>query len=95
MVVIDFFFWMVGGLLIFAIAYLYFLAAVSLFTPRKGILSEEPTTRFTVLIPARNEAMIIKKTLGLRTSREEEMRGLDIGEHGMEAYSGFQIFTNQ
>jgi Amt family ammonium transporter len=36
---------------------------------------------------------IIKKTVGLRVSEEEELKGLDIGEHGMEAYSGFQIFT--
>lgn len=36
----------------------------------------------------------IKKTVGLRVSRDEELRGLDIGEHGMEAYAGFQIFTN-
>jgi len=35
----------------------------------------------------------IKTTVGLRVSPEEELRGLDIGEHGMEAYSGFQIFT--
>jgi Amt family ammonium transporter len=35
----------------------------------------------------------IKYTIGLRVSREEELRGLDVGEHGMEAYSGFQIFT--
>jgi len=35
----------------------------------------------------------IRKTIGLRVSREEELRGLDIGEHGMEAYAGFQIFT--
>jgi len=38
---------------------------------------------------------VIKKTIGLRVSEEEELRGLDIGEHGMEAYSGFQIFTTQ
>lgn len=31
--------------------------------------------------------------VGLRVSRVEELRGLDIGEHGMEAYAGFQIFT--
>lgn len=35
----------------------------------------------------------IKATVGLRVSEEEELKGLDIGEHGMEAYSGFQIFT--
>jgi len=35
----------------------------------------------------------IKYTIGLRVSPEEESKGLDIGEHGMEAYAGFQIFT--
>ena len=35
----------------------------------------------------------IKMTVGLRVSAEEELRGLDIGEHGQEAYGGFQIFT--
>ena len=39
--------------------------------------------------------MVIKKTIGLRVSKKEELEGLDIGEHGMEAYSGFQIFTTQ
>ena len=29
---------------------------------------------------------LIKKTMGLRASREEELRGLDIPEHGIEAY---------
>jgi len=33
----------------------------------------------------------IKFTIGLRVKKEEELKGLDIGEHGMEAYSGFQI----
>lgn len=37
----------------------------------------------------------LKFTLGIRVSEEEELKGLDIGEHGMEAYSGFQIFTTQ
>ena len=32
----------------------------------------------------------IKFTVGLRVSPEEEERGLDIGEHGMEAYPYFQ-----
>ena len=36
---------------------------------------------------------LIDMTIGLRICRKEELRGLDIGEHGMEAYSGFQIFT--
>jgi ammonium transporter, Amt family len=33
--------------------------------------------------------LVIKSLIGLRVSAEEELRGLDIGEHGMEAYSGF------
>jgi Amt family ammonium transporter len=39
--------------------------------------------------------LVLKLTLGIRVSEEEELRGLDLGEHGMEAYSGFQIFTSQ
>lgn len=38
---------------------------------------------------------VVKVTMGLRVKREEELAGLDIGEHGMEAYHGFQIFKNQ
>src|SRR5688572_21965675 len=35
----------------------------------------------------------IRATLGLRVSSEEEISGLDIDEHGMEAYAGFQMTT--
>ncbi|MBF0253308.1 MAG: ammonium transporter [Candidatus Omnitrophica bacterium] len=38
---------------------------------------------------------IIDLLIGLRVTREEELKGLDITEHGMEAYSGFQIFTTE
>jgi ammonium transporter, Amt family len=37
---------------------------------------------------------IIKVVMGLRVKKDEELAGLDIGEHGNEAYSGFQIFSN-
>lgn len=37
---------------------------------------------------------VLKKTIGIRVSEEEELKGLDIGEHGQEAYAGFQFFTN-
>lgn len=33
--------------------------------------------------------------IGLRVSRDEELKGLDIGEHGMESYAGFQVFSTQ
>lgn len=38
---------------------------------------------------------LIKKVHGLRVSREEELKGLDIEEHGMESYPGFEIFLTE
>ena len=37
----------------------------------------------------------LKATVGIRVSEKEELRGLDLEEHGMESYAGFQIFTMQ
>ena len=37
--------------------------------------------------------LALKYSIGLRVSEEEERGGLDVGEHGMEAYGGFQILT--
>jgi Amt family ammonium transporter len=36
---------------------------------------------------------LLSRTVGLRVTDDEQLRGLDIGEHGMEAYAGFQVFT--
>lgn len=38
---------------------------------------------------------LIKRIFGLRVSHEEEVGGLDVGEMGLEGYSGFQIFTTE
>ncbi len=38
---------------------------------------------------------LLKATVGIRVSEEEEIKGLDITEHGSEAYSGFQIFITE
>jgi Amt family ammonium transporter len=38
---------------------------------------------------------VIKKVIGLRVTDEEQLKGLDVGEHGLEAYAGFQIFTTE
>jgi Amt family ammonium transporter len=38
---------------------------------------------------------VVRAVMGLRVSREEEIRGLDIDEHGMEAYAGFQIYMTE
>ena len=34
---------------------------------------------------------IVKATTGLRVNKEEELNGLDLSEHGMEAYADFRI----
>ncbi len=36
---------------------------------------------------------IIRKTVGLRVEKQQELAGLDLSEHSSESYSGFQIFT--
>ena len=38
--------------------------------------------------------LIVKAAMGIRVSEEEEFGGLDVGEHGQEAYPDFQISTN-
>ena len=34
---------------------------------------------------------LLKVTIGIRVEPEDEMKGLDVSEHGMEAYAGFEI----
>jgi len=67
-------------------------ADFSLLTQAIGVLAYG-----AVAFPAALVLMLALKysPLGLRVSEEEEVGGLDVGEHGMEAYSGFQIFTTQ
>jgi len=36
----------------------------------------------------------LKKTIGLRVSEQEELEGLDIHEHGMDAYADFNMNQN-
>ena len=48
-----------------------------------------------VLATAGSLFFLLKKLNLLRVSREEELKGLDIGEHGMEGYNGFQIFVTE
>lgn len=42
-----------------------------------------------VLVASAVAWMVLKSTMGIRVSPEEEMEGLDIGEHGNEAYPNF------
>ena len=62
-----------------------------------GISGQTQTT--SVFVWAFGCGFILFKLLGmlmpLRVSPEEELKGLDIPEHGADAYSGFQIFINE
>ncbi|MBU1045333.1 MAG: ammonium transporter [Candidatus Omnitrophica bacterium] len=53
------------------------------------------TVAVFILITMGTVFKILNSTIGLRVSREEELRGLDICEHGMESYAGFQIFVTE
>jgi Amt family ammonium transporter len=48
-----------------------------------------------VFVAAAVTWLILRATIGIRVSREEELRGLDIGEHGNDAYAGFQVFATE
>ena len=52
-----------------------------------GVVSVLAWTAATMLIVFN----IIKKTIGLRVTDQEQLDGLDIHEHGMNAYSGFRF----
>lgn len=38
--------------------------------------------------------LVLKKTIGIRVTKEEEIAGLDIGEHGNRAYPDFALAVN-
>jgi len=38
---------------------------------------------------------VVKAVFGIRVKKEEELKGLDIAEHGSESYNGFQLFSNE
>ena len=38
--------------------------------------------------------IVIKKTIGLRVEKEEEIKGLDMAEHGMTSYADFRLNQN-
>lgn len=64
---------------------LYGGGAAQLLSQLSGIV----TVGATVLVVSLIVWAIIKATIGIRVTEAEEFEGLDIGEHGMEAYPGF------
>lgn len=75
------------GLLAVEGGLLYGGGTALLVTQLIGILAVFAWTSVTALILFG----LIKITVGLRVSEEEEEAGLDISEHGMKAYSGFEM----
>jgi Amt family ammonium transporter len=87
----------VGALSVHLVGGVFGTLAVGIFSPDYTFLTQllGVVSYGAVCFPA---ALLIfwglKKTIGIRVSEEEELKGLDIGEHGQEAYAGFQFFTN-
>ncbi len=63
-----------------------FAADFSFLTQLIGVLAYGAFTVICCLVLF----LLVKVAMGLRVSEEEELAGLDIGEHGMEAYPDFQ-----
>ena len=88
----------VGALSVHLVCGIWGTLAVGIFSPDHTLLSQiigiaavaaaSVATSFVILYA-------IKLTMGLRVSKQEELKGLDISEHAMEAYNGFQIFSNE
>ncbi len=88
----------VGALSVHLVNGIWGTLAVGIFSPghRLGIqLLGVIATGASAFVMAVLIFLVLKYTIGVRVSEEEEMSGLDLGEHGMEAYTGFQIFTTQ
>jgi Amt family ammonium transporter len=87
----------VGALSVHLVGGVFGTLAVGIFSPDYTFLTQllGVVSYGVVCFPAALLIFfVLKKTIGIRVSEEEEMKGLDIGEHGQEAYSGFQFFTN-
>ncbi len=72
--------------------------AVGIFSPEHALM---PQLIGIIAVAAASLSMsfavfyAIKKSMGLRVDKTSELRGLDVSEHGMEAYNGFQFFSNE
>ena len=88
----------VGALSVHLVCGIWGTLAVGIFTEKFSLLVQligVGAVAVSCCITSAVIFLLIKYTIGLRVSKDEEIRGLDIGEHSMEAYNGFQIFLNQ
>lgn len=79
----------VGAISVHGVCGIYGTVIIAFFNPDISFVSQViGTLSFSIFafVVALVLAVILKSTLGLRVSEEEEEDGLDLGEHGQEAY---------
>ena len=88
----------VGALSVHLVCGVWGTIAVGIFSPAHALM---PQIIGVLAVAAASLAFsgiifaALKKTIGIRVGKSDELKGLDISEHGMEAYNGFQIFSNE
>ena len=88
----------VGALSVHLVCGVFGTLAVGIFSPEHKFLPQligVAAVAAASLILSFAIFFALKKTMGLRVAKCEELKGLDISEHAMEAYNGFQIFINE
>ncbi len=88
----------VGVLSVHLVCGIWGTLAVGIFVPEKSFMIQllgVIAVGLTSFTSAFAIFLAVKKIMGLRVQESQELRGLDLSEHGMEAYNGFQIFSNQ
>ncbi|WP_213524221.1 ammonium transporter [Nonlabens sp.] len=87
----------VGAVAVHLICGIFGTLAVGIFGAKAGIdqflfqLAGAGATAVFCSVTAFSILYIIKKTFGIRVSKEEELEGLDLHEHGMDAYADFRL----
>jgi Amt family ammonium transporter len=88
----------VGAISVHLVCGIWGTLAVGLFGAGKALLPQLVGVAVTGVFTfgfALTTLGLLKTFVGLRVTSEEELRGLDIEEHGQEAYAGVQISTTQ
>src|SRR3989344_616502 len=60
-----------------------------------GLFAQEAFGGVNGLFFGGGAAQLLSMLIGLRISREDELKGADLAEHNAEAYAGFEIFTTE
>ena len=86
----------VGAISVHLVCGIWGTLAVGIFSPDHSLATQAigvVAYGIFCLICATIIFKVVTIFMGLRVSEEEEIIGLDIGEHDMESYAGFQIFS--